>query len=63
MSGSSIRTLDLSGCNIGDEVQLEGLLLNRTTVDMRKLDAVTQHLGVSGAGGHGRDSPEKAYSC
>lgn len=40
MSGSSIRTLDLSGCNIADEVQLECLLLNHMTVTMRKVGTV-----------------------
>lgn len=37
MSGSSIRTLDLSGCNIGDEVQREGLVLDHIAVWRRKL--------------------------
>lgn len=37
MSGSSIRTLDLSGCNIGDEVQREDLALDHIAVCMRKL--------------------------
>lgn len=37
MAGSSIHTLDLSGCNIGDEVQLECPLLYHMTVNMRKL--------------------------
>lgn len=37
MAGSSIRTLDLSGCNIGDEVQLQCLVLDHIAVCMRKL--------------------------